>query len=92
MPRPRKLKKIKLFNNKKAVGEFFDIIFDVGKKVYDNVTKKEKPQPTPEPEPSPKPQKAEAPPLSTFIQKENAIHERLLNQKKVAKQFLKRLG
>jgi len=57
MPRHKKLKEIKLFNNEKAVEDFFDIIFDVGKKVYDNVTKKQEPQATPEP----KPQEAVAP-------------------------------
>lgn len=93
MPRRKKLKKIKLFKSEKAVEGFFDTIFSVGKKVYDNVTKNQEPQATPEPEPSPKLQEAEkvAPPLPTFIQEEKAIHERLSEQKRTAKQFLRRL-
>jgi hypothetical protein len=94
MPRRKKLKEIKLFNNEKAVEDFFDIIFHVGKKVYDNVTKKQEPQATPEPKPSPRPQEVEtkAPPLPTFMQEVKTSHERHLEQRKAEKQFLRRLG
>jgi len=95
MPKPKKPKEIKLFKNEKAVEDFFDILFSVGKKVYDNVTKNQEPQATSEPKPSPRPQEAEnkvAPPLPTFMQEVNTSHEMLLEQKKVAKQFVKRLG
>jgi len=95
MPRPKKIKKIKLFNNEKAVEDFFDIIFHVGKKVYDNVTKNQEPQATPEPKPSPRSQEAEnkvAPPLPTFMQEVKTSHERHLEQQKAEKQFLRRLG
>jgi hypothetical protein len=91
MPRRKKFKKIKLFKSEKAVEGFFDIIFGVGQKVYDNVTKNQEPHV--EPKQAATPQEAEkvAPRLPTFIQEEKAIHETLLEQRKAGKQFLKRL-
>ena len=49
MPRRKKpkLKEIELFKNEKHAEEFFDIIFGVGKQIYDNVTKN---QETPKPQ------------------------------------------
>ena len=104
MPRRKKPKKIKLFNNEKAVEDFFNIIFGVGKKVYDNITKKSEGTTTIEvsietakqlhSSKDNTPPKAEkvAPPLPTFMQETKTSHERLLEQKNVAKQLLKRLG
>lgn len=100
MPRRKKLKEIKLFNNEKAVEDFFDILFGVGKKIYDKINENMKETSKPQeqkrfPTSSPRPQEAEnkvAPPLPTFIQDVKTSHEMLLEGKKVAKQFLKRLG
>jgi len=100
MPKPKKPKEIKLFKNEKAVEDFFDILFGVGKKIYDKINENMKETSKPQeqkrsPTPSPRPQEAEnkvAPPLPTFVQDVKSNHERLLEQKKVAKQFLKRLG
>jgi hypothetical protein len=93
MPKHKKLTK-----NEKKMSENTgaNIIYAIEKSVdfiFKCLDGKKEAQATPEPEPSPRPQETEkvAPPLPTFIQEEKAIHERLLEQKKVAKQFLKRL-
>jgi hypothetical protein len=91
MPKHRKLTKNE---QKMAENTGANIIYAIKKGVdfiFKCLDEKKEPQATLEPKPSPRPQEAEAPPLPTFIQEENAIHERLLEQKKVAKQFLRRL-
>lgn len=95
MPRPKNPKEIELFKSEKAVEEFFDIIFNVGKKVYDNVTKSQEPQATPEPKPCPTPQEAEnkiAPPPPVVEVKEKPIIPFSQQWAKERREFLKRLN
>jgi hypothetical protein len=92
-PRPKKFKEIKLFNNEKAVEDFFGIIFHVGKKVYDNVTKKQETHV--EPKPCPTPQEAEnkiAPPPPVVEPKEKPIISFSKQWKKERSEILKRLN
>ena len=93
MPRPKKPKEIELFKSEKAVEEFFNIIFDVGKKVYDNVTKKQETHV--EPKPCPTPQEAEnkiAPPSPVVEPKEKPIIPFSQQWAKERREFSKRLG
>lgn len=92
MPRHQKLPKA----DKEAQRTGANINYAIEKGIdfiFKCLDRKKEPQATPKPEPSPKPHEAEkvAPPLSTFIQEENAIHERFLEQRKAGKQILKRL-
>jgi len=93
MPRPKNPKEIELFKNEKAVEEFFDIIFDVGKQIYDNVTKNQETHV--EPKPCPTPQEAEnkiAPPPPVVEPKEKPIIPFSQQWKKQRSEFLKRLN
>jgi hypothetical protein len=94
MPKHRKLTK----NEKKmAENTGANIVYAIEKSVdfiFKCLDGKEKPQTTPEPEPSPTPSAAvihTPPPPPTFMQDIETSHERRLEQKKIAKQFLRRL-
>jgi len=93
MPRPKKPKEIELFKNEKHVEDFFDIIFGVGKQIYDNVTKNQEIHV--EPKPCPTPQEAEnkiAPPPPVVEVKEKPIIPFSQQWAKERREFLKRLN